>query len=100
MAIYLLVVFSNSPDTDYQSDAHAVDPRFHWIPTFLGSGLAIMGALSGRPWLLVLAFAVGFFWNFLGLYLLNFIPRIPSLIPIGEIGYLVSAVLLRRAQPR
>lgn len=81
VSVYLIIALSGPPDTDYQSNAHAVDPRFHWIPTFLGAALAVAGALMGRPWLLVLGFAAGFLWNLVGLYLLLYLPRPPALDP-------------------
>ena len=40
-----------------------------------------------------MGFVVGFFWYFMGLYLLG-VPSIASLIGWGELGYLTAAALI------
>jgi hypothetical protein len=103
-AVYLLATIPGEENVHLgQGGAHRTQAHSYgsllWMPTFVGSGLAVSGAVSGRPLLLVSAFLVGFFWNFLGLYFLLLPPGIPSLIGYGEVGYFVSAALLARGKP-
>lgn len=65
-----------------------------WLPTILGSGLAIGGGLWARPMLLVAAFILGFFWNLLGFYTLLLPLGTLNLVGLGEVGYLLAAMLL------
>lgn len=63
----------------------------------LSAGLAAVGGILGKRSWLVCAFAIGFFPQWIGLYLLG-VPGIFHWIPVAQFGFLVAAWLLGRAQ--
>lgn len=71
------------------------DFRVRMIPTILGALLAIAGGVTARPLALVTGFLCGFFPFWIGLYFL-LVGWYPSLIGLGELMYLVAAVLIWR----
>lgn len=93
VALYLMIEIELNP-RDAPGTFHA-----RMIPTLVGAALAMIGALSGRIMFLLLGFCVGFFWYWIGLYLL-FVPGVAKAIGIGEIGYVVAAWLIARAPDR
>lgn len=72
------------------------DARLWQIPILAGAGLAIAGSMIGRAWILVAGFAVGFAWNLTGVYFVLLIPKLVSLIGVGQVGYLVAAALMKQ----
>jgi hypothetical protein len=100
-AIYSLSIHPGNQGRGQISETNAWlthDYRLRMLPTIIGVWLAIVGSLRGRPLFLVLAFFIGFFSFFVGLYTLLVPLGFLSLIGYGELGYLLAAGLLWRAR--
>lgn len=67
------------------------------LPMLLAAGIAGIGSLNGRASWLVIAFSIGFFPFWVGLYLLG-TPGIFHWIPVAQFGFLVAAWLMFRGR--
>lgn len=78
-----------------EHEGHGYDARLGWIPTMVGSVLAIWGGFVGRPLIVVLGFAASALWSFTGILYALLVPWGPlSVLGWGHIGYLVGAACL------
>ena len=68
-----------------------------FLPILLSAGLAGLGSLNGRASWLVIAFSIGFFPFWLGLYLLG-TPGVFKWIPVAQLGFVGAAWLIFRGR--